>query len=109
MARLARIFPLSRLNGATPTHAATSRRLSCPNSGNCARSNCCRARSDSADRAQFGSFSREFLGLIDVPFNEQIELIDLLLDLVDQMVIQSLHASIAQARPSILFHYQEVC
>ena len=37
--RLPRNLPLSRLNGATPTKAATSRRLSWPSSGIWARSN----------------------------------------------------------------------
>src|SRR3954447_8353518 len=36
MVRLPRILPLSRLNGATPTRAATCRRVSEPSSGSCA-------------------------------------------------------------------------
>jgi len=38
---------------------------------------------DSADRSQFDCFSGEFVRLIDVLFDEQIELIDLPFDLVD--------------------------
>ncbi len=43
-----------------------------------------------------------------MPFDEQIELLDLIFDLVDQTAIQSLHGSIADPRPSIQFHYQQV-
>jgi hypothetical protein len=43
-----------------------------------------------------------------MPFDEQIELLDLLFDLIDQTAIESAHASIAEPRTSVLLHHQQM-
>jgi hypothetical protein len=40
-------------------------------------------RPNSTDGGQFGCFGREFLGWLDVLFDEQIEVFDLLFELAD--------------------------
>src|SRR5580704_6637165 len=107
MARLPRIFPLSRLNGATPTKAATSRRLSCPNSGICASSKAAVRSPTPLIEVSFSALADRRGRLFNVLFDQQIEFFNLLFDLVDQTAIQSHHRGIAHPRTAILFHHQQ--
>jgi hypothetical protein len=80
---LPRHLPLSRLNGATPTRAATSRRLSWPSSGICASSKAAVRFPTPLIAVSLEALCESSGEAFDVLLNEQIELFDLLFDLMD--------------------------
>ena len=86
MVRLPRIIPLSRLKGARPARAAASPRLSSPSSGIWAKSKTAVRSPTPVIVVSFCALRERSIDSADEFFNEQIELIDLLLHLQGKLV-----------------------
>ena len=57
----------------------------------------------------FDCFGRELWRCFDLPFDEQIKLLDLLFNLGYQTAVHFAHAKITHPRGSIVLHHQQMC